>query len=447
MTERKYFGTDGIRGRLGEGAITPEFMLKLGWACGQVFKKNGRKNKVIIGKDTRISGYLFESALEAGLSAAGVGVRMLGPMPTPAVAYLTRTYRANAGIVISASHNSYEDNGIKFFSPEGVKLDDSVELEIEQWLERDMFVVSPDELGKAKRIEDAVGRYVEYCKSTIPNQMNLEGMNIVLDCAHGATYQVAPYVFRELGANVTAIGVEPDGLNINRDVGSTSPASLIDKVKEIGADLGIAFDGDGDRVVMVTAEGQLVDGDELIFIMARDRQQQGLLEGGVVGTLMTNFGVEVAFNELDIPFARAKVGDRYVMEQLKARNWVLGGEGSGHLICFDKSTTGDGVVSALQVLHAMWRRKASLSELTSEMTKLPQVLKNVRVAQRCDPLSNDIVAKAVAEQEKRFDGKGRVLLRASGTEPLIRVMAEGEDSQLVDSVVDSLVETVRSHLA
>jgi len=269
----------------------------------------------------------------------------------------------------------------------------------------------------------------------------------VLDCAHGATYQVAPYVFRELGANVTAIGVEPDGLNINRDVGSTSPASLIDKVKEIGADLGIAFDGDGDRVVMVTAEGQLVDGDELIFIMARDRQQQGLLEGGVVGTLMTNFGVEVAFNELDIPFARAKVGDRYVMEQLKARNWVLGGEGSGHLICFDKSTTGDGVVSALQVLHAMWRRKASLSELTSEMTKLPQVLKNVRVAQRCDPLSNDIVAKAVAEQEKRFDGKGRVLLRASGTEPLIRVMAEGEDSQLVDSVVDSLVETVRSHLA
>ena len=447
MADRKYFGTDGIRGRLGQGAITPEFMLKLGWACGQVFKKQGSKNKVIIGKDTRISGYLFESALEAGLAAAGVGIRLIGPMPTPAVAYLTRTYRANAGIVISASHNPYEDNGIKFFSDKGMKLDDDVELQIEEWLEKDLVVVPPSELGKAKRIDDAVGRYVEYCKSTIPSQMNLEGMKIVLDCAHGATYQVAPYVFRELGADVVAIGVEPDGLNINKDVGSTSPAALVERVKLEGADLGIAFDGDGDRVVMVTGEGEVVDGDELIFVIAKDRHLQGALEGGVVGTQMTNFGVEVAFSELDIPFSRAKVGDRYVMEQLKQNDWLLGGEGSGHLICFDKSTTGDGIVSALQVLRAMWRRKLSLTELAGEMSKLPQILKNVRIAERCDPMANDNVAQAVADQEKRFNGKGRVLLRASGTEPLIRVMAEGEDPLLVGQVVDHLVAVVSDVLA
>ncbi|KZX80535.1 phosphoglucosamine mutase [Oleiphilus sp. HI0009] len=447
MADRKYFGTDGIRGRLGEGAITPEFMLKLGWACGQVFKKQGTKNKVIIGKDTRISGYLFEAALEAGLSAAGVGVRLIGPMPTPAVAYLTRTYRANAGIVISASHNPYQDNGIKFFSSEGMKLDDDIELEIESWLDKDLEVVPPAELGKAKRIDDAVGRYVEYCKSTIPNKMDLEGMDIVLDCAHGSTYQVAPYVFRELGANVTAIGVEPDGLNINRGFGSTSPEALVAKVKELNADLGIAFDGDGDRVVMVTGEGQIVDGDELIFIISKDRIDQGAMDGGVVGTQMTNFGVEVAFNEAGIPFTRAKVGDRYVMEQLKEKGWLLGGEGSGHLICFDKSTTGDGIVSALQVLHAMWRRKMSLSDLAGEMTKLPQVLKNVKVAERCNPLDNEIVATAVTQQEARFEGRGRVLLRASGTEPLIRVMAEGEDSALVNDVVDQLVSVVTENLA
>ncbi len=447
MTGRKYFGTDGIRGRLGQGAITPEFMLKLGWACGQVFKKEGSKNKVIIGKDTRISGYLFESALEAGLAAAGVGIRLIGPMPTPAIAYLTRTYRANAGIVISASHNPYEDNGIKFFSSQGMKLDDEVELQIEEWLEKDLVVVPPSELGKAKRIEDAVGRYVEYCKSTIPSQMNLDGMKIVLDCAHGATYQVAPYVFRELGADVVAIGVQPDGLNINKDVGSTSPAALVEKVKQEQADLGIAFDGDGDRVVMVTSEGQVVDGDELVFIIAKDRHLQGLLDGGVVGTQMTNFGVEVAFGALDIPFSRAKVGDRYVMEQLKANEWLLGGEGSGHLICFDKSTTGDGIVSSLQVLHAMWRRQRTLAELAGEMTKLPQVLKNVRIAERCDPMANELVAKAVSEQEELLGGRGRVLLRASGTEPLIRVMAEGEDQALVDQVVEHLVSVVTDVLA
>ena len=442
MGVRKYFGTDGIRGSLGEGAITPEFMLKLGWACGKVFKENGLRNRVIIGKDTRISGYLFESALEAGLSAAGVDVRLLGPMPTPAVAYLTRTYRANAGIVISASHNPYQDNGIKFFSHQGLKLDDEVELEIENWLEKDLSVVQANALGKAKRIEDAMGRYVEFCKSTIPSAMSLEGMKVVLDCAHGATYQVAPYVFRELGAEVESIGVSPDGLNINEGVGSTHPALLQEKVLESGADIGIAFDGDGDRVVMVDHKGELVDGDELIYIIAKDRQQTGRLGGGVVGTQMTNFGAELGFQELNIPFVRAKVGDRYVMEQLKQRDWLLGGEGSGHIVCFDKATTGDGIVSALQVLIAVWNQGKSLYELKSAMNKLPQVLKNVRVKEKLDPMANVDIAAAVEQQEARFGGEGRVLLRASGTEPLVRVMAEGADPALVDSVVNELVQTV-----
>jgi phosphoglucosamine mutase len=444
MASRKYFGTDGIRGCLGEGAITPEFMLKLGWACGKVFKKDGSRNRVIIGKDTRISGYLFESALEAGLSAAGVDVRLLGPMPTPAVAYLTRTYRANAGIVISASHNPYHDNGIKFFSSKGLKLDDAVELEIESWLDKDLEVVEADKLGKAKRIDDAVGRYVECCKGTIPSSMTLNGMKIVLDCAHGATYQVAPYVFRELGAEVVKIGVEPDGLNINKGVGSTSPQALVEKVLETQADLGIAFDGDGDRVIMVDHKGEIVDGDELIYIIARNRQIAGRLEGGVVGTLMTNYGAELAFQKLDIPFIRAKVGDRYVMEELVKNNWQLGGENSGHIICFDKATTGDATISALQVLIALWRDGKSLHELKSEMTKLPQVLKNVRIKEKTDPMANEIIAKAVKDQGDRLAGQGRVLLRASGTEPLIRVMAEGENADLVNSVVDSLVDTVQT---
>lgn len=440
---RKYFGTDGIRGCLGEGAITPEFMLKLGWACGQVFKKNGGRNRVIIGKDTRISGYLFESALEAGLSAAGVDIRLLGPMPTPAVAYLTRTYRANAGIVISASHNPFQDNGIKFFSGQGLKLEDDVELEIEEWLEKDLQVVAPDKLGKAKRIDDAVGRYVEFCKSTIPSAMSLEGMKVVLDCAHGATYQVAPYVFRELGAEIETIGVSPDGLNINEGVGSTSPQQLVARVKEVGADLGIAFDGDGDRVVMVDHKGELVDGDELLYVIARDRKQTGRLVGGVVGTQMTNFGAELAFEAMDVPFVRAKVGDRYVMEQLKQRDWQLGGEGSGHIVCFDKASTGDGIVSALQVLIAIWNEGKSLHELKSGMVKLPQVLKNVRIKEKTDPMAHAAIASAVEAQEARFEGAGRVLLRASGTEPLIRVMAEGRDPALVANVVDELVNVVR----
>jgi len=442
MSERKYFGTDGIRGCLGEGVITPEFMLKLGWACGMVFKKSGSRNRVIIGKDTRISGYLFESALEAGLSAAGVDVRLLGPMPTPAVAYLTRTYRANAGIVISASHNPYQDNGIKFFSSEGLKLDDDVELEIESWLDKDLNVVAPDLLGKAKRIDDAVGRYVESCKATIPSVMSLEGVKIVLDCAHGATYQVAPYVFRELGADLEKIGVSPDGLNINKGVGSTSPEKLIEKVLETGSDLGIAFDGDGDRVIMVDHKGEVVDGDELIYIIARNRQNSDRLVGGVVGTLMTNFGAEMAYKERGIPFVRANVGDRYVMTELLKNNWQLGGESSGHIICFDKATTGDATVAALQVLIAMWSEKKSLHELKSEMTKLPQVLKNVRVKEKVLPMSNHKIVAAVSEQEARLSGNGRVLLRASGTEPLIRVMAEGLDAELVNSVVDALVDAV-----
>lgn len=442
MSSRKYFGTDGIRGRLGQGAITPEFMLKLGWACGKVFKKASGRNRVIIGKDTRISGYLFESALEAGLSASGVDVRLIGPMPTPAIAYLTRTYRANAGIVISASHNPYQDNGIKFFSGQGMKLEDEVELEIESWLDKEIEVVSPDSLGKAKRIDDAMGRYVEFCKSTIPSTMSLDGMKIVLDCAHGATYQVAPYVFRELGADVITLGVEPNGLNINEGVGSTSPAALQAKVLEEQADLGIAFDGDGDRVVMVDHKGELVDGDELIYIIACNRKKSGRLDGGVVGTLMTNYGAELAFNELDIPFKRAKVGDRYVMELLKQNGWQLGGENSGHIVCFDKATTGDGIVSALQALIAVWSEGKTLHELKSSMSKLPQILKNVRIKEKTDPMAHQAIADAVAVQEKRLEGQGRVLLRASGTEPLIRVMAEGSDSTLVNSAVDELVGVV-----
>ncbi|MFT6029097.1 MAG: phosphoglucosamine mutase [Oleiphilaceae bacterium] len=447
MSEKKYFGTDGIRGCLGEGVITPEFMLKLGWACGMVFKKHGIRNRVIIGKDTRISGYLFESALEAGLSAAGMDIRLLGPMPTPAVAYLTRTYRANAGIVISASHNPYQDNGIKFFSSEGLKLPDEIELEIESWLDKDLRVVAPDLLGKAKRIDDAVGRYVECCKGTIPSAMDLSNLKVVLDCAHGATYQVAPYVFKELGAEVICIGVEPDGLNINKDIGSTSPEKLVEKVLEVGADIGIAFDGDGDRVVMVDHKGDVVDGDELIYIIARNRKLSGRLEGGVVGTLMTNYGAELAFKKLGVPFERAKVGDRYVMELLVKNNWQLGGEGSGHIICFDKTTTGDAIIAALQVLIALWTENKTLHELKSEMTKLPQVLKNIRVKEKSDPMKNQVIAAEVEVQSARLAGQGRVLLRASGTEPLIRVMAEGTDAELVDSVVDRLVSIVAHELA
>ncbi|KXS47605.1 MAG: phosphoglucosamine mutase, partial [Marinobacter sp. T13-3] len=372
MSQRKYFGTDGIRGRVGDSPITPDFMLRLGWAAGQAFKKDGQRNSVLIGKDTRLSGYMFESALEAGLSAAGVDVKLLGPMPTPAIAYLTRTFRASAGIVISASHNPHHDNGIKFFSSAGTKLDDALEAEIERWLDKPIEVCAPEELGKAFRVDDAPGRYVEFCKSTVPNEFTLDGMHIVLDCAHGATYHVAPKVFQELGAKVTTIGANPDGLNINLNVGSTHLDALKKTVAEKQADLGIAFDGDGDRVLMVDRDGSEVDGDELLYILASQRHLEGRLHGGVVGTLMTNLGVELALQEAGIAFERAKVGDRYVMERLLANGWLIGGEGSGHMVIRDCTTTGDGIVSALQVLLAVRRSGETMAQLRRGMAKLPQ---------------------------------------------------------------------------
>lgn len=444
MTERKYFGTDGIRGRVGEQPITPEFMLHLGWAAGQAFKRDGQRNSVLIGKDTRLSGYMFESALESGLSAAGVDVKLLGPMPTPAIAYLTRTFRASAGIVISASHNPHHDNGIKFFSPAGTKLDDALETRIEAWLDRPIKVCEPSELGKASRVDDAPGRYVEFCKSTVPNEFTLDGLHIVLDCAHGATYHVAPKVFRELGARVSVIGADPDGLNINLDVGSTHPGALSKAVVEKKAGLGIAFDGDGDRVLFVDQDGSEVDGDELLYIIASQRHRRGRLKGGVVGTLMTNLGVELALKELGIEFERARVGDRYVMERLLANDWVLGGEGSGHLVIRDCTTTGDGIVSALQVLLALSRSGATLAQLRSGMTKLPQDMINVRVAERFDPLSRKDIAEAVSRAEAELGCEGRVLLRASGTEPMIRVMAEGKDAERIGRVARQLAGVVEN---
>lgn len=445
---RKYFGTDGIRGRVGEGAVTAEFMLKLGWAAGKVFNQKGH-NKILIGKDTRISGYMFESALEAGLSAAGVDVYLLGPMPTPGIAYLTRTFHAQAGIVISASHNSFEDNGIKFFSAQGTKLPDDIEAAIEAMLDEPMVTVSPDKLGKAKRIEDAAGRYIEFCKSTFPNEYDLHGLKIVLDCAHGATYHIAPSVFTELGAEVVSIGDKPDGLNINKGVGSTSPAALQAAVVEHQADLGIAFDGDGDRVAMVDKEGRLLDGDDLLYIIATDMQAQGTLCGGVVGTLMSNFGLEKAFAELDIPFTRAKVGDRYVMAELKGNDWRVGGENSGHIVCQHVQTTGDGIVSALQVMAAVARSGKSLSELLAPLNKLPQILVNVRLgnASAADVQNAPSVKAKITEVEQALEGRGRLLLRPSGTEPLIRVMTEGENEAEVTALAEGLAEIIKQEVA
>jgi phosphoglucosamine mutase len=438
---RKYFGTDGIRGRVGEHPVTAEFMLKLGWAAGRVLG-NGSGASVIIGKDTRISGYMFESALEAGLSAAGVDIRLLGPMPTPGIAYLTRTLHACAGIVISASHNGYADNGIKFFSGEGTKLPDEVEAAIEAELETPMITVASDRLGKAERVKDAVGRYIEFCKSTIPASMNLRGLRIVVDCANGATYQAAPSVLGELGAEVIAIGVTPDGLNINRDCGSTHMEQLQKTVLERGADLGIALDGDGDRVLMVDHTGELVDGDELLFIIAVARQQEGTLQGGVVGTLMSNLGLEHALKAHGIEFDRASVGDRYVLEMLQQTGRVIGGESSGHIICLDRTTTGDGIVSALQVLAAMRRYSKSLYELKAGMHKYPQRMINVPVSQRIDLGATPAVQAAVSSAEQRLAGRGRVLLRPSGTEPVVRVMVEGEDEQQVVEEADQLALVV-----
>ncbi len=439
--EKKYFGTDGIRGRVGDGVITPEFILKLGWAAGRVFS-NGSKGKILIGKDTRISGYMFESALEAGLSAAGCDTLLVGPMPTPAIAYLARAFHADAGIVISASHNPFYDNGIKFFSENGTKLPDELELAIEAELEKQLTTAESDRLGKAQRIDDAGGRYVEFCKST-SGYLDLEGMKVVLDCAHGATYDVAPKVFRELGAQVVAIGTKPDGLNINEEVGSTHPASLQRAVLEQKADLGIAFDGDGDRVLMVDSEGELVDGDELLFILATHLKQQGQLVGnGIVGTLMTNLGLEVALKKEGIDLVRAKVGDRYVMEQLNERGWILGGENSGHLVCKHVTTTGDGLVAALQVLSALRSADQTLSQAKSGMRKFPQVMINVKMPVKMDVMSLASVADAVTEAERILGTSGRVLLRPSGTEPVVRVMIEGEDVGLVKRTCKELAAQV-----
>ena len=438
---RKYFGTDGIRGRVGDFPITPDFMLKLGWAAGMAFRKQG-KCRILIGKDTRISGYMFESALEAGLAAAGADVQLLGPMPTPAIAYLTRTFQADAGIVISASHNPHDDNGIKFFSSEGTKLPDDVELMIEELLDQPMTVVESAQIGKASRINDASGRYIEFCKSSVPSNTSFAGLKVVLDCAHGAAYKVAPSVFRELGAEVHVLSAQPDGLNINAGCGSTHMETLQAEVVARQADLGIAFDGDADRVLMVDHTGTLVDGDELLFIIARDLHERGKLQGGVVGTLMSNLGMELALAELGIPFVRAKVGDRYVIAELLARNWQLGGEGSGHLVCFQHTTTGDAIIAALQVLMALKRRDQGLGEARQGMQKCPQVLVNVRFAGGVDPLEHAAVQEASARVTEQMAGRGRVLLRKSGTEPLVRVMVEGDDEGQVRGYADELAKVV-----
>ncbi|MDG1925439.1 MAG: phosphoglucosamine mutase [Pseudomonadales bacterium] len=437
---RKYFGTDGIRGPVGTPPITADFVLKLGWAAGKTFSPSGG-GSILIGKDTRISGYLFESALEAGLASAGVHVTMLGPMPTPAVAYLTRAVSADAGIVISASHNPFSDNGIKFFSSEGRKLPDEIELEIERLIDEPMTTVASADLGKADRMNDAVGRYIEFCKTTFPQSLNLKHLKLVVDCAHGATYKIAPAVFQELGAQVIAIGCSPDGLNINEGFGATSPEALAARVVQEGADLGIALDGDGDRLVMVDHQGEVVDGDELLLIIALHQQAIGLLTGGVVGTLMSNLGLEVALRDRGIGFARAQVGDRYVVAKLLQEGWRLGGEGSGHILCLDQATTGDGVVSALQVLRAIADQGKTLAELKSAMTKFPQVMINVR-AVSAKVMQDNMVQSAVRDVEAVLGDKGRVLLRPSGTEPLIRVMVEGEDAQQVRRLAEQLAAVV-----
>ncbi|NAW79143.1 phosphoglucosamine mutase [Vibrio sp. V33_P6A3T137] len=441
---RRYFGTDGIRGRVGEYPITPDFVLKLGWAAGRVLAQQGTK-KVIIGKDTRISGYMLESALEAGLAAAGLKAIFTGPMPTPAVAYLTQTFRAEAGIVISASHNPYYDNGIKFFSSAGTKLPDALELAIEAELDKPIECVESAELGKATRLVDAAGRYIEFCKSTFPSTLGLSGLKIVVDCAHGATYHIAPNVFKELGAEVVSIGTEPNGLNINDQVGATDVRALQQKVVAEQADLGLAFDGDGDRIIMVDHLGHKIDGDQIAYIIARDALRRGELKGGVVGTLMTNLGMENGLKQLGIPFVRAAVGDRYVMEKLLEKGWKIGAENSGHVILLDKVTTGDAIVAALQVLASVIDRNLSLYELSQGMTLYPQVLENVRFSGQSKPLESTAVLAAVKQVESQLGDKGRVLLRASGTEPLIRVMVEGEDAQLVKASALEIAAAVKAN--
>jgi len=447
---RKYFGTDGIRGRVGEAPITPDFMMRLGYAAGRVLTgidghlAAGAHPAVVIGKDTRISGYMLESALQAGLSAAGVDVLLTGPMPTPAIAYLTRALRAQAGIVISASHNPFEDNGIKFFSGFGTKLADDIECSIETALDQPMPVQPSAKLGKARRINDAVGRYIEFCKSTFPNDLDLRGLKIVVDCAHGAAYHIAPHVLHELGAEVVSLAVQPDGLNINHECGSTHPQAMLQAVLDHDADLGIALDGDGDRLVMADSTGKLLDGDELLFIIAAHRKNSGRLQGGVVGTLMTNLAFEHAIAKLGIPFVRAQVGDRYVLETMNEKEWLLGGENSGHILCMDKHTSGDGIIAALQVLAAIREGNSSLKTLSAQLTLYPQVLVNVTVKNKIDLDGNPKIQSAVQNAERELNGTGRVLLRASGTEPKIRVMVEGQQRQQVEMLAARIAEAVSS---
>jgi len=438
---RRYFGTDGIRGKVGVPPMTVEFVMKIGWAAGKVLSSES-KGSVVIGKDTRISGYMFESALEAGLAAAGLDVLLLGPMPTPAVAHLTRARRASAGIVISASHNPYYDDGVKFFNGDGFKLPDETELAIEQLIDQPLQMVESAQLGKASRLDDARGRYIEFCKSSIPFNTTLRGMKIVVDCAHGATYHIAPGVFRELGAEVIEIGTSPDGLNINKDVGAMYPNNMRSAVLDNAADIGIAFDGDGDRMMMMDSKGELKDGDQLLYIIAKSKLLDQGMSGGVVGTLMTNLGLEHALEREGIAFERAKVGDRHVMEKLIEYGWYLGGESSGHIICLDKTTTGDGIISALQVLDWLVTKGISLSDACADMSLCPQTMINVPVTKKFDLQSVPAIQDAVRAAESELSGKGRVLLRASGTEPLIRVMVEGEDRSLVDRLADDLAGRV-----
>jgi phosphoglucosamine mutase len=445
MTQRKYFGTDGIRGMVGEWPISADFMLRLGRAAGSVLARHSKgRPLVLIGKDTRVSGYMFESALEAGLVAAGVDVGLLGPIPTPAVAFLTRSMRASAGIVISASHNPHHDNGIKFFSADGEKLSDEVELAIEQEVDADFVTVASEKLGKASRLTDVVARYTEFCKATVPEDFSLRGLKLVLDCAHGATYQVAPRVFRELGADVVAIGDKPDGFNINHGVGSTHPQALQQSVLEHGADIGIGFDGDGDRVVLVDRHGTLADGDDILYVLAHSLRRRGSLRGPVVGTLMSNYGLELALADIDVPLIRANVGDRYVMQQLKQHQGMLGGETSGHILCLDRATTGDGIVSALAVLEALGETGQDLVAARAGLKKLPQVMLNVRANGARESLDSTEVRQAQAEVEDILRGRGRVVLRASGTEPLVRVTIEGADADEVQSLAEKLAGIVKS---
>jgi phosphoglucosamine mutase len=431
MSDRKYFGTDGIRGRVGENLINPEFVMKLGWAAGKVLAGRGT-NKVLIGKDTRISGYMLESALEAGLSAAGINIGLLGPMPTPAIAYLTKTFRSEAGIVISASHNPYYDNGIKFFSADGMKLEDDIEIAIESQMDKPMECVASEKLGKVVRIADAAGRYIEFCKGNFPSALSLKGLKIVVDCANGATYHIAPNVLSELGAEVIEIGTQPDGLNINRKVGATSMKAITESVIKNKADLGFALDGDGDRLMLVDHKGNVIDGDQIVYIIARDALRSGRLQGGVVGTVMSNLGLEVALDGLGVPFARSKVGDRYVMELLKKKGWTIGGEGSGHVLNLSAASTGDGIVAGLQVLAAMLTADVTLNELSRE-----------RFSEGTKPLEDKCVKQAVIAAEKTLGNSGRVLLRKSGTEPLVRVMVEANDAQDSITWAEHIADAVR----